>query len=185
MLGRAPHGALAIGVSWTLATVGCARATVQPPQSPDREGRTSARALLPPPDAPGPASVERAEVTPVYASEDNALPTFPPYALKAGCGGGAYRVRVFVGADGNVSGSEDLAPMPPGDRCATALTGAVHAAVSRWRYAPAFRTTRVPRPPLSDGTTLPPGWKQEPIPIFLDYEFTFSVVAGRPTVTAR
>lgn len=171
---------------WLAAVAALAACTSRPPQPappapPDpRSGETRVRSLSPPPA--GEATIETAEsITPAYASADNALPEFPRYALDAGCSGGVVTVRLFVGADGNVTGSEELAP-PPGGRCHAALSGAVHAAVGRWRFAPAFRVRQVP---AGDGSSRLPRWEQTPIPVYLDFEFTFLVRDGRPAVEVR
>lgn len=168
------------------ARAGVARAPVTP-DDPWREGRARYRALPPPATSGGAAEVSAATLTPAYASPENALPVFPDFALRAGCDGGVVRARVFVGADGNVTGSEDLAAAEPeaSGRCPAALRGAVHAAVSRWRFAPAFRVRPRERPPTADGRPRLPEWEQTPVPVFLDFEFTFEVVDGKPAVRLR
>lgn len=178
--------------TWVVACAACAACAARPavthePAAPDelaREGRAKYRALPPPATSGNAAEVSAATLTPAYASPENALPVFPDFALRAGCDGGVFRARVFVGADGNVTGSEDLAASEPQawGRCPAALRGAVHAAVSRWRFAPSFRVRPRARPPAADGGPSPPGWEQTPVPVFLDFEFTFEVVDGQPAV---
>lgn len=176
--------------TWLVAGTACAARShvAHEPAAGDelsREGRAKYRALPPPATSGGVAEVSAATLTPAYASSENALPVFPDFALRAGCDGGVVRARVFVGADGNVTGSEDLAePQPPG-RCPAALSGAVHAAVSHWRFAPSFRVRPLERPPAADGRPRPPEWEQTPVPVFLDFEFTFEVVDGQPAVRLR
>lgn len=178
--------------TWVVAAAACAARpdVAHEPAAPDelsREGRTKYRALPPPATSDGAAEVSAATLTPAYASTENALPVFPDFALRAGCDGGVVRARVFVGADGNVTGSEDLvASEPPASgRCLAALRGAVHATVSHWRFAPAFRVRSLERPPAADGRPRPPAWEQTPVPVFLDFEFTFEVVDGKPAVRLR
>jgi len=124
-------------------------------------------------------------ITPVYASEDNALPLYPAYALRAGCRDARIAVRVYVGADGNVSSQGDVPQRELGnDPCLVAFRAAVQAAVESWRFAPAFRQQQVPGPDRDgrpDGTR----WEQTAIAIFVDFEFTFAVVGGQGVVRSK
>lgn len=157
---------------------------------PDPEGRTSVRVLnvpeSPPPgpgvDAPTPPA-ER--ITPAYASPANALPEYPSYALKAGCGQGTVAVRVYLNTEGNVSAQRDVPDRPlPADECHMALRAAVQSAVNTWKFAPAFRLTPIVRPGTDLGAPVF-RWKQEPIAVYLDFEFSFEVVAGKGVVRSR
>lgn len=183
---------LVVAGTWVVACAACAArsaVTREPAAAGElaREGRTRYRALPPPTASGGDAEVSAATLTPAYASPENALPVFPDFALRAGCDGGVVRARVFVGTDGNVTGSEDLAGSVPEarGRCPEALRGAVHAAVSRWRFAPSFRVRPVERPPAADGQPRPPEWEQTPVAVFLDFEFAFEIVDGEPAVRLR
>jgi hypothetical protein len=171
-----------------LVLAGCASRLPPPAPAPSaREGRTSVRVLEsssrpePPPDA----VVER--ITPAFASDQNELPEFPDYALKAGCQHGVVPVRLYVGADGNVAGVHPIPGRPVvDDQCHSALWAATCGAVQKWRFSPALRQTPRPGPDLDgDGRPDFPLWEQRPIMIYLDFEFTFDVVEGRGVVQAR
>src|SRR5206468_10245462 len=89
-----------LSVVLALASVCCAHH--HKVMAPDPEGKTSVRVLNPPEIAgvsglPAPPG-ER--ITPAYASADNRLPEYPPYALKAGCTQGIVAVRVPVHPEG-------------------------------------------------------------------------------------
>ena len=137
-----------------------------------------------PPPGGGAEAGPAERMTPAYASPDNKLPEYPVYALKAGCREGAVAVRVHVDAEGNVSGQEDVPDHPlPTDQCHSAFRAAVQGAVNGWKFAPAFRQTPIE---TSNSPRVPPTrWKQEPIAIYLDFEFTFEVVAGKGIVRTR
>jgi hypothetical protein len=69
----------------------------------------------------------------------------------------------------------------PADECHMAFRASVQSAINTWRFAPAFRQT-----PIVDAATDARApvlhWRQEPIAIYLDFEFTFDVVAGKGIV---
>jgi hypothetical protein len=159
-----------------LGAASCRR-PVAPPADPER-GRSSARALTKPEvevGAPRPTDVA---ITPVYASDENSLPEFPAYALKNGCRGGVVAPRVYVGADGNVTGQGDVPARPvPAGPCFVAFHAAVQTAVKQWRFAPAFRMERLAAPVQK--------WKQTAIAVYVDYEFKFEVIGGKGGVRAR
>ena len=155
---------------------------------PTMEGRTGVR-VLPTASgdtAPGPAPTD-AELTPAHASTDNRLPEYPGYALKFGCRRGVVPVRVHIGADGNVAAQTDIPGRPlPGDSCHTAFRAAVQAAVSAWKFAPAFRMTAIPgRDVNGDGRPDMMRWESVAVAIHVDMEFTFDVVAGQGVVRTR
>lgn len=168
-----------------LASLACgARKPVIPPADP-LLGRTSMRVLA----APEIEKVEVSDVriTPVYASDENRPPEYPAYALKAGCRDAKVPVRVYVGADGNVTGQGDVPDRPlGGDPCLVAFRAAATGAVKDWRFAPAFRQQQVPGPDR-DGDGRPDGmrWEQTAIAIYVDFEFTFAVVGGKGVVRSR
>ena len=62
-----------------------------------------------------------------------------------------------------------------------AFRASVQSAINTWRFAPAFLQT-----PIVDAATDARApvlhWRQEPIAIYLDFEFTFDVVAGKGIV---
>ena len=157
---------------------------------PAPERRTSVRVLnapeTPSPDGgadPPPTPAER--ITPAYASADNRLPEYPPYALKAGCGQGVVAVRVHVNVEGNVSAQRDAPNHPlPADECHLAFRAAIQSAVNTWRFAPAFRQTPIVDP-AGDPRAPVLRWKQEPVAVYLDFEFSFEVVAGKGVVRTR
>jgi hypothetical protein len=167
-----------------LGGLACARQVPAPTLAPP-EGRTSFRALVP--AGADKATVEAASetITPAYASPDNQPPEYPAYALEAGCRSGTVPVRVFVGADGNVTGQKDIPGRPlPGDNCHVAFRAAVQGTVNGWKFAPAYRVASVPRP-TRDGEPGITRWDQSPIPVYLDFEFFFEVVAGKGVVRSR
>lgn len=124
-------------------------------------------------------------ITPAYASPDNGLPEYPASALKAGCGDGIVAVRIHLNSEGNVAAQRDVPDRPlPADDCHMAFRAAIQSKVNTWRFAPAFRQTPV-REPGADPRAPVLRWKQEPIAVYLDFEFTFAVVAGRGVVRTR
>lgn len=126
-------------------------------------------------------SAER--ITPAYASPENKLPEYPAHALRAGCRDGLVPVRVYIGTDGNVAAQRDIPDRPlPADECHMAFRAAVQGVVDDWRFAPAFRQTPVPGP---DPRAPIMRWKQTPITIYLDFEFSFQVVQGKGVVRTR
>jgi hypothetical protein len=65
-----------------------------------------------------------------------------------------------------------------------AFRAAVQSAVNGWKFAPSFRQT--PKvDPNADPRAPVTRWKQEAIAIYLDFEFTFEVVAGKGIVRTR
>jgi hypothetical protein len=149
-------------------------------------GVTSVRVLdnnakQPPPDT----QVET--ITPAFASDDNELPVYPPYALRAGCGYGVVPIRVYVGTDGNVSTVKSISNRPVADdQCHSAFWAATSGAVQRWRFAPAIRQTPKPGADVDgDGRPDLTRWEQTPVMIYLDFEFTFRVVEGKGEVQPR
>jgi len=161
----------------------CAHHRPPPVATVPDEGRTSVR-VLNAPAAPGDGTVAASSerVTPAYASADNRLPDYPAVALKAGCRRGVVAVRVHVDPEGNVSAQRDVPGRPlPADECHMAFRASVQSAINTWRFAPAFRQTPIVDP-ATDGRAPVLHWKQEPIAIDLDFEFTFDVVAGKGIV---
>jgi outer membrane biosynthesis protein TonB len=140
------------------------------------------------PAAPADGDVAAApaeRLTPAYASADNRLPDYPPIALKAGCRSGTVAVRVHIDREGNVSAQRDVPGHPlPADDCHMAFRASVQSAINSWRFAPAFRQTPV-ADPAAEARAPVVHWKQEPIAIYLDFEFTFDVVAGKGVVRSR
>jgi hypothetical protein len=161
------------------------RAPVVPPADP-LAGKTSVR-VLDPELSTGTPEITDVRITPVYASDENKLPEYPAYALKAGCKTGKVPVRVFVGADGNVSGQGDVPGKPLSDQpCLVAFRAAVQSAVAGWRFAPAFRQEPVLGPDRNgDGKPDVVRWNQTPIAIYVDFEFTFEVIAGKGVVRSQ
>ena len=162
------------------------RQITAPPDANTREGRSSVRILAPPESGAGSLEPSDVSITPAYASPENALPEYPAYALKAGCRSGVVPVRVYVGADGNVTAQRDIPGRPlAGDQCHSAFRAAVQGVVQTWTFAPAFRQTHRPGPDPGDGRPPLPVWEQSPIPIYLDFEFLFQVVEGKGVVRSR
>jgi hypothetical protein len=159
-----------------------------PAPSPDPDfGKTSVRLLNRPEITPGDSEV-RERLTPAYASDANALPEYPAYALKNGCRSGSVPVRVHINAEGNVSAQRDVPDHPlPNDACHVAFRAAVQAAVQGWRYAPAFHQRKVAGPDIDkDGKPDFEVWVQDgPVAIYIDYEFLFRVVNGKGEVRTR
>jgi hypothetical protein len=161
----------------------CAAHRPPPPPATDvGEGRTDYRVVNEPERGAPEITATSDRVTTIFASEDNPPPEYPAYALRAGCRDGVVPVRVLIGTDGNVSGQQDIPGRPlPEDPCHVAFRAAVQGAVARWRFTPAFRQQAEPDPER-------PGlvrWRQTPIPIYVDYEFLFSVVDGKGVVRPR
>ncbi len=172
------------------ALVLAAGCSVRQPQAvttpePPRKGETSVRVLTEESSAPSDAEVET--ITPAYASDDNELPEYPPYALEAGCRQGVVPIRVYVAADGSVESVRSIPSRPLAeDQCHSAFWAATCVAVQSWRFAPAFRQTPAPGPDFDgDGQPDFTRWEQTPIMIYLDFEFTFRVVDGKGEVRSR
>jgi outer membrane biosynthesis protein TonB len=150
------------------------------------EGRTSVRALNTPTVETGTPDPSSERITPAYASPENLPPEYPAYALKAGCRNGVVAVRVYLGADGNVTAQRDVPERPlPSDSCHVAFRAAVQGAVKDWRFAPAFRLTPVPGRDPGDGRPPLVRWEQSPIAVYLDFEFSFEIVQGKGVVRGR
>jgi hypothetical protein len=152
-----------------------------------REGVTSVRVLEDGAKKPAPADAVVETITPAFASDDNRLPEYPGYALKAGCQQGIVPIRLYVNADGNVA---RVAPVPnrhvAEDQCHSAFWASTCAAVQAWRFSPAFRQTPRPGPDIDgDGRPDFTQWEQAPIMIYLDFEFTYRVVEGKGQVLSR
>jgi hypothetical protein len=172
------------GAAFMLFAAACAHRVAVAPGVPP-EGRTSFRALNPSDVGQGTIEAASESITPAYASPTNKAPEYPAYALKAGCRGGVVPVRVFVGPDGNVTSQRDIPERPlPGDTCHLAFRAAVQGAIDDWKFAPAYRMKAVPGP-ARDGQPGLTAWEQTPIAIYLDFEFTFAVVAGQGVVRSR
>lgn len=177
-----------LAVVLAIAPIGCARHRVKAPApvaTPGPEGKTSVRVLNTPAGSPDVETGPAERITPAYASEENKLPEYPRYALKAGCRGGIVAVRVHLDTEGNVSAQRDVPDHPlPADECHLAFRAAVQSAINGWKFAPSFRQI-----PYVDTTINPRGpvtrWRQEPIAIYVDFEFTFEVVAGKGIVRTR
>jgi hypothetical protein len=171
--------ALVLGVG-TLLAGGCAARTaaVKTPQ-PAREGRTSLRVLS---QAPVPVKHDQVEVSlvPLAPGPENRLPSYPADALRAGCGSGAVAVRVFVGTSGRVTRQSAVPGHEPlADSCSTSFAKAVAATIGQWGFFPALRQTcRTHEVGASRCTA-------EPIESYVDVEFLFEVIAGRPSVHPR
>jgi hypothetical protein len=126
-------------------------------------------------------------ITAAYASDQNRPPDYPPHALKAGCQEGIVPIRLYVGADGQVAKAGPIPNRPVKDEaCHSAFWAATWSAVQGWRFAPAFRLVPKPGPDV-DGDGVPDfsAWEQTPIMVYLDFEFTFTVVDGKGQVLAR
>jgi len=163
----------------------CAHHRPPPLATAPDEGRTSVRVLNAPatPSEGAVATTER--LTPAYASPDNRLPDYPAVALKAGCRRGIVAVRVHIDPEGNVSAQRDVPGRPlPADDCHMSFRASVQSAINTWRFAPAFRQTPIVDP-AADPRAPVLRWKQEPIAIYLDFEFTFDVVAGQGIVRSQ
>ena len=176
----------AVPAALLLIPLACApRRPVIPP--PDPQGRTSVRVLNAPasPSAGGEVSSWAPRITPAYASASNALPVYPAHALKARCGTDTVAVRIHVDPAGNVSRQESVPGRPPRhEPCAQAFEAAAATAVRDWKFAPAFRQTPIVEPG-ADPQAAPLKWQQEPVAIYLDFEFTFEVVDGRGVVRTQ
>jgi hypothetical protein len=176
-------------VALLLTSIACsAHRRVESPAIGDpREGRTSARLLTSPEAGSGRPDPSIEKITPAYASSENTLPEYPAYALQAGCRAGTVPVRIHIGADGNVAAQRDVPGRPlPDDQCHMAFRAAVQGAVQGWKFAPAFRVTPTPGPDRDgDGRPDFQRWRQEPIMIYLDFEFRFEVVEGKGVVRSR
>lgn len=171
-----------------LTVCGCnVRPPVAMPAPPPREGRTSVRLLTAEKAGSGSSGAADEIVTPAWASAENQLPRYPAPALSAGCRDGAVPVRVHVGTDGNVAAIRDVPGRPAAtDDCHLAFQAAVKEAVAAWRFAPAFRQTPTPGPDVDgDGRPDLTRWEQVAVPIYLDFEFLFTVVDGRGEVRSR
>lgn len=158
------------------------------PETTDtREGRTRVRVLNPPSAGTGEATASAETITAAQASEQNKLPEYPAYALRAGCQQGRVPVRVHIGTDGNVAAQTDVPGRPlPDDPCHVAFRAAVQGAVSPWKFAPAFRQTPSPGPDVDhDGRPDITHWEQKAVAIYVDFEFYFEVVEGKGVVRTR
>ena len=176
----------AVALGGLLLSLGCA-ARYRPPAVAIPTGVTSVRVLENEATQPSSSEAQAERITPAFASAENKLPEYPPYALRGGCQDGVIPIRVYVGTDGNVSAVQPIPDRPvPTDRCHSAFWVATYAAVRGWRFAPAFRQT--PRPGRDvDGDGRPDltNWEQTPVAIYLDFEFTFRIVNGKGEVQSR
>ena len=183
------RGSVLIAAALTAAACAkprAAQAPSPPPEDPTTV-RTSVRLLNQPDITPGEADV-RERLTPAFASDANALPVYPAYALKAGCRDGSVPVRVHINTEGNVSAQRDVPDHPlQNDACHVAFRAAVQAAVQGWRYAPSFREKKVAGPDIDkDGKPDFERWVQDgSVAIYIDYEFLFRVVNGKGEVRTR
>jgi len=150
-----------------------------------REGETRVRVLTHPDTGAGDVEDARVEIiTPAYSSEQNALPEYPAAALAASCPDGAVAIRVTVSREGEASLLREVPGYPvPSDACHRAFWDATVAAVRPWRFAPAYRQIEREGPD-ADGDGRPDylWWDQEPVAIYLDFEFSFRIVEGRGEV---
>jgi hypothetical protein len=176
----------AVALGGLLLSLGCA-AHSRPPAVAMPTGVTSVRVLQSEGTQPSPSETRAETITPAFASAENKLPEYPPYALRGGCQDGVVPVRVYVGPDGNVSAVKTIPSRPvPADRCESAFWVATYAAVRGWRFAPAFRQTPRPGPDVDgDGRPDRTNWEQMPVAIYLDFEFTFRIVGGKGEVQSR
>jgi hypothetical protein len=152
-----------------------------------REGVSSVRVLEDDAKKQPPADAVVETITPAFASDDNRLPEYPGYALKAGCKRGVVPIRLYVNVDGNVARIDPVPNRPVAeDQCHSAFWASTCAAVQAWRFSPAFRQTPGSGPDI-DGDGYPDftRWEQAPIMIYLDFEFTFRVVEGKGQVLSR
>jgi hypothetical protein len=125
-------------------------------------------------------------MVPARASQENRLPEYPAYALRAGCRDGVVPVRVHIDADGNVTAQRDVPGRPLAeDQCHSAFRASVQGAVADWRFAPAFRQTMSPGRDLGDGQTAIPRWEQSAVAIYVDFEFRFDVKEGKGAVRTQ
>ena len=143
------EGKRILSVVLALASVCCAHH--HKVLAPDPEGRTSVRVLnapeTPPAGQSGLPAPPAERITPAYASPDNKLPEYPPYAIKAGCGQGVVAVRVHIDTEGNVSAQRDVPGHPlPADECHMAFRAAVQSAVNTWKFAAGLPSDTDPRP---------------------------------------
>jgi outer membrane biosynthesis protein TonB len=121
-------------------------------------------------------------VTAIYPLADNATPSYPASGLKAGCGEGLVPIRIHVGIDGRVS---DIRPIPgrsiAEDACYKEFWAAVSASVAKWTFVPAYRVRTIP----SEAPGGEPTVERTPMGLDLDYEFMFTIVNGKATVSSK
>lgn len=189
---RALRSASWLGVlGIALLACGCAARRIAPAAAEGaatREGVTGVRVLEPADDSAADSSEADVQtLAPAIASEDNALPEYPLAALESGCGDGVIALRVTVTTDGKAALLRQVPGRPPpADGCHAAFRDATVEAVERWRFAPAQRRVRQQgRDVDGDGKADYIWWDQEPVTIYLDFEFTFRVVEGRGEVISR
>lgn len=183
-------GVRAVVAATCAVVVGCAahqqHPAATPLPTPSLEGRTSVRVLESEFHQPQPNAMD-VRITPAFASDQNKLPEYPRFALKAGCELGVVPIRLFIGRDGNVATTSSVPNHPVADdQCHGAFWAATVSAVQGWRFSPAYRQTPKPGPDL-DGDGKPDFslWEQEAVMIYLDFEFTFRVVEGKGQVLSR
>jgi len=173
-------------VAAALLTAACsvARPPAPAPEPVERKGVTGVRVLAHPDAGASEPEGEVLDATPAYASEDNALPGYPAGALADACPDASVAIRVTVSTQGDATLLREVPGRPvPEDACHRAFWEATLAAVRGWKFAPAYRQT--PRDgPDGDGDGRPDyRWMdQEPIAIYLDFEFSFRIVEGRGEV---
>lgn len=168
-------GAMAVVAS------GCASraSTVSPDTPPTREGRSTLRVLSQPP-APAKRGDVEVTIVPVAPGPENRLPVYPPEAFGAACGQGVVAVRVYIGTLGRVVKQLPVPGRPtPADSCHQSFSESVAETVERWGFFPALRRTCVRQ------EAAPPRCSSVPIESYVDLEFLFEVVDGRPGVRPR
>jgi outer membrane biosynthesis protein TonB len=160
---------------------GCAT-TPKPAAVPARQGESSYRVLTQAEVSAAPPGPSADTITAIFPLAENSPPTYPEPALKAGCGDGLVPVRVHVGTDGHVS---DVVRIPgrtvEEDACHRTFEAAVRQAVLTWKFIPAYRVRAVPAQEPGREASV----ERTPLALDVDYEFVFTVVAGRGTVRSK
>jgi hypothetical protein len=122
------------------------------------------------------------EIEPPHAAGALALPEFPEEALREGLRLREVVVRITIGPDGAL----EVADTPGAGAQDPRFRAAVEHALSRWRFVPAVWRRFEPGEDL-DGDGAPDyrrAVEQQAVAVWYDVRFTFSVVRGRPAVSA-
>lgn len=147
-----------------------------PPRTPPPHTNVSYQAVADQHATHYQVSMMQSIVSPTPAPR-NAPPVYPPALIVQRLPPVTVRVKLIVGADGQVTGAR-FAGAGTDDAAHAAFDQAVRAAVLRWHFAPLLINQWVALP---DGGTRVV--KSTPKPFSQDYEFTFRLIHGKPVVT--
>lgn len=116
------------------------------------------------------------------AERDNAAPVYPQSLLAQRLAPQTVCLNVAIGADGRVSGSRQVVVeegCPASTAAAEPFVEAARAAVSQWRFDPAFRCVYPGAKPQEEGCVT---GREEALAVSLAFSFVFEQKDGKGTV---